>query len=53
MCGLNNETTQKQLLTESDLMFSGAIDIAHRMESATQNTQKLQVYKLHGPTFIK
>jgi len=42
MCGLNSETTQKQLLTERDLTFSGVIDIAHGMESATQNTRKLQ-----------
>ena len=42
VCGLNSETTQKRLLTERDLTFSGAIDIAHGMESAAQNARKLQ-----------
>ena len=42
VCGLNNETIQKWLLTEKELAFAGAIDIAHRMESAAGNARKLQ-----------
>ena len=42
VCGLNSETTQKRLLTERELTFNSAIDIAHGMESAAQNARKLQ-----------
>ena len=42
ICGLNTETIQKRLLTEADLSFAGATDIAHGMESAAENAQKLQ-----------
>jgi len=39
VCGLTSETTQKWLLTEKDLTFTGAIDIAHGMESAAKALQ--------------
>ena len=42
MCGLMSVTTQKRLLTEANLTFSGAIDIAQGMEAAAQNARKLQ-----------
>ena len=42
VCGLNNETIQKRLLTEKELTFVGAIEIAHEMESAADNARKLQ-----------
>ena len=42
VCGLNNETIQKRLLTEKELTFVGAIEIAHGMESAADNARKLQ-----------
>ena len=42
VCGLENETIQKRLLTEKDLTFKGAIDIAHGMESAARHAKSLQ-----------
>ena len=42
VCGLTSETIQKWLLTEKELTFSGAIDIAQGMEAAAQNARKLQ-----------
>lgn len=33
---------QKQLLTETELTFAGAVDIAHGIESAADNAWKLQ-----------
>ena len=42
VCGLTSETIQKWLLTEKELAFSGAIDIAQGMEAAAQNARKLQ-----------
>ena len=42
VCGLGNETIQKRLLTEKDLTFKGAIDIAHGMESAARHAKSLQ-----------
>jgi len=42
VCGLGNETIQKQLLTEKDLTFKGAIDIAHGMQSAARHAKSLQ-----------
>jgi len=42
VCGLGNETIQKRLLAEKDLIFKGAIDIAHGMESAVRHAKSLQ-----------
>ena len=42
MCGLNSETTQKQLFTERDLTFNSIIDIADGMESSCPECRKLQ-----------
>ena len=42
VCGLASETIQKRLLTEKELTFSGAIDIAHGMESAAYHARALQ-----------
>ena len=42
VCGLTSETIQKRLLTEKELTFSGAIEIAQGMEAAAQNARKLQ-----------
>ena len=39
---LYNETMQKRLLTEKDLMFTGAIDIAHGTESVAYHAKALQ-----------
>jgi len=42
VCGLRSEATQKKLLTETDLTFQKAVDIAHTMETAADNARKLQ-----------
>ena len=42
VCGLASETIQKRLLTEKELTLSGAIDIAHGMESAAYHARALQ-----------
>ena len=41
VCGLKSEATQKKLLTEADLTFSGAVKIALSMETATTNTKQM------------
>ena len=42
VCGLRSETIQKKLLTETDLTFQRAVEIAHTMETAAENARKLQ-----------
>ena len=42
VCGLKSEAMQKKLLTEADLTFQRAIDIAQNMESAAANAKQLQ-----------
>ena len=42
VCRLWNETIQKKLLTETDLTFQRAVEIAHTMETAAENARKLQ-----------
>ena len=39
VCGLKSEAMQKKLLTEADLTFQRAIDIAQNMESAAANAK--------------
>ena len=41
-CGLRSEAMQKRLLSEKDLTFRNALDMAQAMESAAQNTRALQ-----------
>ena len=41
VCGLKSEATQKKLLTESDLTFTRAVEIALSMEAATTNTKQM------------
>ena len=42
VCGLRSEMIQKKLLTETDLTFQRAVEIAHTMETAAENARKLQ-----------
>ena len=42
VCGLRNETTQKHLLSKSDLTLQQAVEIAQSMEAAKRNTQQLK-----------
>lgn len=42
VCGLRNETTQKQLLTEADLTFKRAVDIAKGNKAVDKKSQQLQ-----------
>ena len=42
MCGVRSEAAQKRLLTEKDLTFQRAVEIARSIESAVQSVQKLQ-----------
>ena len=39
VCSLRSEAIQKNLLTETDLTFQRATDIAHTMETVTENAQ--------------
>ena len=41
VCGLKSEATQKKRLTESDLTFTRAVEIALSMEAATTNTKQM------------
>ena len=45
MCGLRNEATQRRLLTEHDLTYRKALDIAKDMEAADSNTISLKTRK--------
>ena len=42
VCGLRSEATQKKLLTEKDLTFKKALDIAQNNETASIHANKLQ-----------
>ena len=42
VCGLAKEATQKRLLTETELMFKKACEIAQVMEMADKNASKLK-----------
>ena len=42
VCGLRNESIQKRLLSERDLTFTRAIDIAVAMETAAKDASELQ-----------
>ena len=42
VCGLRNQGMQKRLLSETDLNFQKAIEIAKGMESAEKSTQQLK-----------
>ena len=42
VCGLNNEATQKRLLTEKDLTMPKAIEIASNLETAEKNTHVMK-----------
>ena len=42
VCGLRSEPTQRRLLSEADLTFDSAIDIAQNMEAAATNTQAMK-----------
>ena len=41
VCGLHHEPTQKELLTESKLTLTKAIEIAQNMEAAEKNSQQI------------
>ena len=41
VCGTNNIRTQRRLLSEKNLKFAGALEIAQAMESAEKNAQDL------------
>ena len=46
LCGLSNEAIQCRLLTEHDLTYQKALDIAKAMEGADSNTISLKTQEL-------
>ena len=48
VCELQNEASQKRLLTESNLTFNKAIEIAPSAETATKNVQQLKGMELRA-----
>ena len=42
LCGINDPNTQRQLLSEVNLTFQKAFEIAQGLESAVQNLKTLQ-----------
>ena len=48
MCGIQNEATLKRLLSEPNLDFNKAIEIAQTMEAATRNAQQLKGAELRA-----
>ena len=47
VCGINDDRIQRRLLSETNLNFESALNLAQAMESANKNVQDLQ---LKGPT---
>ena len=45
VCGLRNQATQCRLLTEHDLSYQKALDIAKGMEAAESNTISLKTWE--------
>jgi len=48
VCGIQNEATQKRLLSEPNLEFNKAIEIAQTMEAAARNAQQLKGAELRA-----
>ena len=48
MCGIDDETTQRLLLVESELTFKKALEIATSQESASKNVQTPRGFQSHG-----
>ena len=48
VCGIQNEATQKRLLSEPNLDFNKAIEIAQTMEAAARNAQQLKGAELRA-----
>ena len=48
VCGIQNEATQKRLLSEPNLDFNKAIEIAQTMEVAARNAQQLKGAELRA-----
>ena len=48
VCGINDGSTQRRLLSEPDLTYKKALDIAQALETAERNVQDLQLSKT-GP----
>ena len=42
VCGINDETTQRLLLAEAELIYKKALEIATSQEMASKNVQTLQ-----------
>ena len=42
VCGLRSETTQKQLLTETELTFTCAVEVAKGMEAAEKKSEQFK-----------
>ena len=42
VCGLRSETTQKQLLTEAELTFQRAVEIAQAIEAAEKKSEQFK-----------
>ena len=42
VCGLQSETTKKQLLTDSELTFTRAVEIAKGMEAADKKSRQFK-----------
>lgn len=42
VCGINDDRTQRRLLSETDLTFDSALSLAQAMETANRNVQDLQ-----------
>ena len=42
VCGLRSEATQKQLLTESELTFTRAVEIAKGMEKVDKKSRQFK-----------
>ena len=42
MCGLSNNSIQKRLLSEANLTYVRAVEMAQELEAAKRNAKKLQ-----------
>ena len=53
VCGLHNESIQKRLLSEADLTFKRATEIAVAMETAAKDASELQNQRRQDPSELR
>ena len=50
VCGVNNDAIQQKLMSQKDLTYAQALEIAQMMEAAAKNTQHLKAQSTAAPS---